>query len=65
MRGKRHQIGLEQPQLTGPRDRFGTPLDSEFAKDFQIVPFHCTQSQKKPLANLLIGESLSNEAEDF
>src|SRR5690242_15304821 len=30
-----------------------------------IVAFHGTQNQKKPLANLLIGESGSNEAEDF
>ncbi len=65
MQGKQQQIGLEQPQLTGSCDRFGAPLDSQLAKDFQIVAFHSPQSQKQPLANLLIGESGSNETEDL
>jgi hypothetical protein len=65
MRVKRQPIGLEQPQLTGSCDRFGAPLDTELAKDFMSVPFHGPQSQKQPLANLLIGESGSNETEDL
>lgn len=65
MRVKRHQIGLEQPQFTRSCDRFGAPLDPELAKDFMRVAFHGPQNQKKPLANLLVGESGSNEAENF
>ena len=65
MRVKRQQIGLEQPQLTRSCDRFGAPLDPELAKDFMHVAFHAPQNQKKPLANLLIGESGSDETEDF
>ena len=65
MRVKRQQIGLEQSQLTRSCDRFGAPLDPELAKDFMSVAFHATQNQKKPLANLLIGESGSHETEDF
>ena len=65
MRGKRQPIGLEQPQLPRSCDRFGAPLDPEFAKDFQIVPLYGPQSQKQPLADLLIGESGSNQMQDF
>src|SRR6266487_5882610 len=43
----------------------GTPLDLELAKDIPIVPFHRTQGEEQPLANLLIRESLSHEVEDF
>ena len=56
---------LQQTQLAGTCDRFGAPLDLEFAKDFPIVSFHRVQGEEKPLANLLIRESLSNEVEDF
>jgi len=30
---------LQQTQLAGTCDRFGAPLDVEFAKDVPIVPF--------------------------
>src|SRR5712691_5079473 len=56
---------LQQTQRTGPCDRFGAPLDLEFAKDFPIVSFHRTQGEEQPLAHLLIGESGSHEVEDF
>jgi len=45
---------LQQTQLTGTCDRFGTPLDLKFAKDIPVVPFHSTQGEEKPLAHLLI-----------
>src|SRR6266581_31617 len=56
---------LQQTQLTGTCDRFGAPLDLEFAKDFPIVSFHRVQGEEQPLAHLLIRESLSHEVEDF
>src|SRR2546425_12110617 len=58
-------LKLQQTQLAGTCDRFGAPLDLEFAKDFPIVSFHRIQGQEKPLAHLLIGESGSHEVEDF
>src|SRR6202011_6360815 len=54
-----------QTQLTGTCDRFRAPLDLELAKDIPIVPFHRTQGEEQPLANLLIRESLRHEVEDF
>jgi hypothetical protein len=65
MRVQRHQIGLYQSQLTGACDCFGATLDPELAKDFMRVAFHGPQHQKKPLTNLLIGKSLSDEPKDF
>jgi len=65
MRVKRQQNRLITAPVHGPVRPLRCAAGPEFAKDFQIVPFHCTQSQKKPLANLLIGESLSYEAQDF
>src|SRR5713226_2629190 len=56
---------LQQTQLAGTCDRFGAPLDLEFAKDFPIVSFHRVQGEEKPLAHLMIGESGSHEVEDF
>src|SRR5579859_3313447 len=56
---------LQQTQLAGTCDRFGAPLDVEFAKDVPIVSFHRVQGEEQPLAHLLIGESLSHEVEDF
>ncbi len=41
---------LQQTQLAGTCDRFGAPLDLEFAKDFLIVFFHRVQGEEKPLA---------------
>ena len=41
------------------------PLDLEFAEDLPIVSFHRVQGEEKPLAHLLIRESLSHEVEDF
>jgi len=56
---------LQQTELAGACNCFSAPLDLELAKDFLIVAFHRPQSLKKPLANLLIGKSLSDEPEDF
>src|SRR5438105_6501672 len=56
---------LQQTQLAGTCDRFGAPLDLEFAKDSPIVSFHRAQGEEQPLANLLIRESGSHEVEDF
>ncbi len=56
---------LQQTQRAGTCDRFGAPLDLEFAKDVPIVSFHRVQGEEQPLAHLLIGESLRNEVEDF
>ena len=56
---------LQQAQLAGACDRFGAPLDLEFAKDFPIVSFHRVQGEEQPLAHFLIRESLRNEVEDF
>ena len=58
-------VRLQQTQLAGTCDRFGAPLDVEFAKDVPIVSFHRVQGEEKPLANLMIRESLSNEVEYF
>ncbi len=58
-------LRLQQTQLAGTCDSFGAPLDLEFVKDFPIVSFHRVQGEEKPLANLLIRESLSHEVEDF
>ena len=65
MKYPRVRARLQQTQLAGTCDRFGAPLDLEFAKDSPIVPFHRTQGEEQPLANLLIRESLSHEVEDF
>jgi hypothetical protein len=56
---------LEQTQLAGTCDRFGAPLNLEFAKDFLIVPLHCVQGEEQSLANLTIRETLANQMEDF
>ena len=56
---------LQQTQLAGAGDRFGAPLDLEFAKDFPIVPFDRAQGEEKPLANLTIRESLGNQLQYF
>ncbi len=56
---------LQQTQLAGTCDRLGAPLDLEFAKDFPIVSFHRVQGEEKPLANLMVRASLSNEVEHF
>jgi hypothetical protein len=53
--------GLQQTQLAGARDGFGAPLDLQFAKDVQIVPFNRTQREEKPLANLSIRKSFGDE----
>ena len=41
------QARLQQAQLAGTRDRFGTALDLEFAKDFPIVSFHRVQGEEE------------------
>src|SRR5205085_2904093 len=56
---------LGQTELAGARDSLGAPLDLEFAEDLAIVSFDRVQGEKQPLPNLLIGEPLRNEAEDF
>ena len=61
----RSDVWLQQPQLAGMCDRFGTPLNLQFAKDVAIVPFDRVQGEEQPLANLLIREALRNEVEDF
>lgn len=58
-------LSLYQAELAGARDRFGAPLDLEFAKDLPVVAFHCVQGQKQALADLLIGEPLSHKMEHF
>src|SRR5579859_727939 len=58
-------FGLQQTQLTSTCDRFGTPLNAKFAKDFPIVSFHRVQGEEKPLTHLLIRKSLSNQVQDF
>jgi hypothetical protein len=63
--GDKPTLRLQQTELAGTCDRFGAPLDLEFAKDFPIVSFHGVQGEEKPLAYLLIRESLSHEVEDF
>jgi hypothetical protein len=45
---------LQQAQLAGTRDRFGAPLDLQFAKDFPIVSLHRVQGEEQPLTHLLI-----------
>jgi hypothetical protein len=57
--------GLGQSEFAGARDSFGAPLDLEFAEDLPIVSFHRVQGEEEPLANLVIGKSLSNEPEDL
>jgi hypothetical protein len=56
---------LRQTQLAGARDSFGAPLDLEFAKDLPIVSLDRVQGEEEPLANLVIGESFSDEPEDL
>jgi len=56
---------LEQTQLARARDSFGASLHLEFVEDSTIVPFDCTQGQKKPRANFAIRESLGHELEYF
>ena len=58
-------IWLCQTQLAGACDSFGAPLDLELAKDLAIVSFHRVKGKEEPLANLVIGESFSDEPEDF
>src|SRR5579872_297708 len=65
LRYPRVQARLQQTQLAGTCDRFGAPLDLEFAKDSPIVSFHRTQGEEQPFAHLLIRESGSHEMEDF
>ena len=65
LRYPRVRARLHQTQLAGTCDRFGAPLNLEFAKDIPIVPFHRTQGEEQPLAHFLIGESGSHEVEDF
>jgi len=59
------QARLQQPQRAGEGDRFGAPVDLEFAKDIPVVPFDCTHSKDQPLANFLIRASLCDELEYF
>ena len=54
-----------QTQLAGACDGFGAPLDLELAEDLAIVSFHRVQCEEEPFADLVIRESLSNEAKDF
>ena len=56
---------LQQPQRAGAYDRLCAPFDLKFAKDFPIVPFYRVQGKEEPLANLLVGESLSDELKNF
>ena len=56
---------LRKAELPGACHSFGAPLDLEFAEDLPIVSFHRVQGEEEPLANLVIGESLSNEPEDL
>jgi hypothetical protein len=58
-------LWLQQTQLAGTGDRFGAPLNLEFAKDFLIVSFHRVQGKDKPFANLAIRESLGDQLEYF
>ena len=56
---------LRQTQLAGARDSFGAPLDLEFAKDLPIVSLDRVQGEEQSCPNLLIGEPLTDEPEDF
>lgn len=56
---------LQQVQLAGTGDRFGAPLDLEFAEDLPVVPFHRVQGEEELRANLSIREPLGNEVQDF
>ena len=58
-------FGLHQAQLTGTRDRFGTPLDLELGKDFLIVPLYRVQGEEESPADLAIREALSDQTQDF
>ena len=53
---------LQQTQLAGTRDRLGSPFDLEFVEDFPVMPFYRVQGEEQPLADLLIGASLRNQA---
>ena len=57
--------GLQQPQLAGTRHRFGPPLDPQLVEDESVVPFHRTQREEEPLADLLIRASLGDELQHF
>src|SRR3990172_7494814 len=57
------RIGLQQTQLAGAGDRFGSPLDLQLVKDDPGMSFDCAEGEEKPLADLTIRESLGNEAQ--
>jgi hypothetical protein len=56
---------LNQAQLAGACDRFGAPLDLEFAENLAIVSFDRVQGEEEPLSDFMIRESVSNKAKDF
>lgn len=58
-------VKLQQAQRTGTGNGFGAPLYLEFVKDNPVMPFHRTEGEKQPLANLLIGETLRNKLQDL
>jgi hypothetical protein len=56
---------LQEAQLAGARHGFRTILCLQFAKNAQVVSFDRTQGQDKPLADLVIGESLGHQPQHF
>ena len=62
LRGNLEENGyLQQTQLAGTGDGFGTALHLKFVKNFTVMPFDRVQGEEKSLANLPVGEPLGNE----
>ena len=56
---------LRQTELAGAGDGLGPPLDLELAEDPAVVAFDRVQGEEQSCPNLLIGESLTDEPQDF
>jgi hypothetical protein len=54
------RIGLQQTQLAGSGDRFGSPLDLQLVKDDSGMSFDRAQGKEESFTDLTIRESLGN-----
>jgi len=56
---------LQQSELAGFGDGFGASFDAELTEDVAVVSFDGADGDKEPLADLLVGEAVGDQGEDF
>ena len=55
---------LQQLQLARPGNRLGTAFDAQLRKDVANVLFHRVQGEHQPLGDVLVGTTISDQAQN-